>query len=626
MSSLVGRDRAHRRTGAERAQHHPPPRPSASGAAAPEAGAPAGLRELLDDRVCLLRYLAERGVPHLPLEAVLAPDGSGWSWTTGRAVTPGGWALALDALGGAISVTPARRSEGGARMLWRRVPAGWRGTDGRTVGVQELAHHLRCLAPHRAWVVQRAPAAHPLLAGAGEDPHLRIRTRVERSGGLHVAAAALVVGRRAADVLRLDTARGVPMAPPDRHLPLAPSAALAAALLRTLRVPLWDEVVALSIRATEALAPLGGVWLGVSVEPGGPVVRDVWGDPPRTRTLRGPAASPRPRPLADFGELRRAARDVYGAATLPVLARAARLRHRRGLPLRESLRRGLLEPGRRLDPDVVPQAARIRLQAQLNAAGGHALADDRALLALLGEAAALPVPPLRALLPPGGWGWCCRQDAPVHPDGWEQALAALPGDLIVRPHAGVRGAVAARRAGGAWWPDGDAAALVARLAADRTVPLWVVQALPAPHPVLAAATDGGLCSLHVITLMRSRGRVELLRAWLGSAGDVTGLVAEVDPRDGRVAAARRAGRGGYGLRPADPDVAGLRELRGRCLPGWAGVEEVAARTARALLPLRTLGLTLALTSAGPVLLEADPFWEPVAGEDLRPALARMEAA
>jgi|GEM_PF-355106 len=615
MSSLVGRDRAHPRAAPSRAPLASPA-PAARRGTARTAGAPAGLRELLDDRLCLLRLLAEGGIPHLPALAVLAPGGSGWSWEAGRAVGPRGWALALDALHGGIVLTSTRRADGCPPRRWLRGPGGWRGPDGRTRGVQEVADHLRRIAPHRTWLVQRAPEPYTPLTGAGDGPHLRLRTRLQPSGALRVEAAALVGGPRGDEVVALDPATGA-------TVPGAPGAG--AGRVAAPRVPLWDEALALAIRASEALVPLGGAWLGLALEPGGPVVQDVWADDPPA-PAPAPATPRRRRRLAEVGALRRAAREVYGVPALPVIARAARLRRTRGLPLRESLERGLLEPGHRAHPDVVPHAERIRLQARLNAAGAHALADDRALLALLAQAAGLPAPPLRALLARDDRGWTSAGDRGVAAGEWGAALDALPGDLTVRPHGGPRGALAALRTGGTWRPGGDAAGAAARLAADDRVGLWVVQEALATHPALARIGPAGARpSLQVITLVAADGRVELVRAWLAVRGPVPGaeLVAEASTAEGRLGPARVPGRGGYGLRAPAPMAETAAALEGTALPRWEEVRVLAARAATALLPLRTLALTLALTPAGPLLLEADPFWDLPGGEDLRPVLARL---
>lgn len=338
------------------------------------------------------------------------------------------------------------------------------------------------------------------------------------------------------------------------------------------------------------------------------------------------------RAIGQLADVRRAAQQVYAAPSTPVIARALRLRRRTGIGLGESLREGLLDPRLRPDPGVAPYRDRIRLQAALNASGGAGLADDRAVFAMFAHAAGLRVPRLRAVLVRDGLGWSPESDLPVAPHEWVAVLGRLRGDLVVRPNAGVRPPWPALRVDGRWRLGGAAevapADLAAVLAGERACPVWVVQdRLPDHRDLAALGGPDALRSVQVVTLVQGDGSVALLRAWLrvSEPGGHDALVATVDLDRGRVLDVRVPGRGGLGLRPAPLQHPG-RALVGRVLPAWEDVRALAGGTAGALLPLRTLGVRVAVTPDGPVLREVDPFWTPPPGEAVRPLLERMRAA
>jgi len=208
----------------------------------------------------------------------------------------------------------------------------------------------------------------------------------------------------------------------------------------------------------------------------------------------------------------------------------------------------------------------------------------------------------------------------------------LPAELVVKPAEGYhgRGVRVLRR------ERVDARRLYAELTSDPEFDAFVVQERLRDHPALAALVTGEtLQTLPIVTLVEPSGEVAVLTADLRVA--IVG-----GPADNF-----RSGRTGNGLAPVRLDDGTLEDLilprsdgcgfvrsptvpgtgarvRNMVLPHWARTLEAVRRAAAHLLPARTFGWDVAVTDAGPVIVEANMFWWPRTSPRQAAVLARIE--
>lgn len=344
------------------------------------------------------------------------------------------------------------------------------------------------------------------------------------------------------------------------------------------------------------------------------------------------------RPARLVGGLREAAR-AHDAATARVALRAARMRLR-GWRLADMAALGLLDPAAPVDAAWAVRPGELtELQDRLNPPEAVARVEDKALFARICRRHGIPTPPTVAVLRRSSdRHWTVRD--------WAETLAReAPSAFVVRPASGPRavGVRVLRRAeleapggDGVGWGD------LARELADGPWPELIVQAAPEPHPELAALCGGGvLATLRIVTL-RDEGRPARV-LWAGlrlptgadpaegyrSAG--TGLRARVR-RDGTLDRGVMVAPSGHGLLWVDEHPVSGRRISGTPVPDWEGCRDLAARAARAVAPLRTVGWDVAPTADGPVVVEGNAWWaalqDPAGGsvpvrDALRQAVARL---
>ncbi len=344
------------------------------------------------------------------------------------------------------------------------------------------------------------------------------------------------------------------------------------------------------------------------------------------------------RPLRIAGRLRGAA-EAHDAPVWRVGLRAARLR-REGWRLGEAASFGLLDP--RLDLGsvgwTIPATEMERLQEALNPGEAAALAEDKRLFAAVCARHGLPAARQVGVLERNG-------DGPATAAAWAAALARdAPDDLVVKPSDGHRGLgvrVLARADEGVADDAGRAIAwdaLARELAADRWRS-YVVQERVRPHAELERMS--GTEVLHTLRMVALRGPdapPRLLAARLripaghlpvnsfraGTSGNLAAAVRG----DGTLALPFTARPGGFGLDPAPVHPLTGVTLEGFPVPGWEDARELALRAVEAFAPLRAVGLDVAPTPGGPMLIEANAWWrwipDPRAGDE--PAFAALRAA
>jgi hypothetical protein len=133
---------------------------------------------------------------------------------------------------------------------------------------------------------------------------------------------------------------------------------------------------------------------------------------------------------------------------------------------------------------------------------------------------------------------------------------------------------------------------------------------------------GGRQTCRVITLADTDGQVRILHAHLniicrssqmtdnfidGWKGNVE---APIDLATGALAQANFLCDSGCGPTIVDPHPVSGRRLAGAMLPLWSATCDLAHQAARFALPARAIGWDLAITNAGPVVVEGNVFWHP----------------
>lgn len=341
------------------------------------------------------------------------------------------------------------------------------------------------------------------------------------------------------------------------------------------------------------------------------------------------------------------ARRVYGAPPLRTARRARRLRVAGGFTHEEALRAGLLDPAlpaeraaRQVSKDRV-----TRLSEVLNPPELTALTEEKAIFYRVAAATGLPTPRLHGVVGRAGAWSAAGPVLPLGPAGTAVLLATVPAaEFVVKPSAGYHGLgvrVLVR--------DGDAlidldgsrttpAALAQDLHADPRWDLFVVQERLRNHPGLdAVCRTDTLQTLRVTTYVADDGRVQVvhagLRLALGGGGVVDNFrggstgnaLAEVDVRTGEIGTPLGPGQHGLGLVPA---AGGAAPVHGVRLPEWPAVLDLVRRAARELMPRRNIGWDVAITTRGPLIIEAnrsyDPWPSPAFGDVIR-AVERAHA-
>ncbi len=193
-------------------------------------------------------------------------------------------------------------------------------------------------------------------------------------------------------------------------------------------------------------------------------------------------------------------------------------------------------------------------------------------------------------------------------------------DLFVRPctwREGEDGETLRWQAGArAWSFRGERVgpeALAARLGARCGERSHLVQECLRNHPELARFSEGGLCTVRIATGAAPDGAPEVLFASLAIPGCApadrpdagVALVAGIDPGSGVLTAARGAfvTDGEFESHPGNGAV-----IAGRVVPHWPALRELALATHAHHPRVPFVGWELALTAAGPVLLEASTNW------------------
>lgn len=165
---------------------------------------------------------------------------------------------------------------------------------------------------------------------------------------------------------------------------------------------------------------------------------------------------------------------------------------------------------------------------------------------------------------------------------------------------------------------------------------WLLQDRLHPHQELVALSGSTFIqTARVISCIDKRGQVSIPIAWLriiasagvfdnfnfGTSGNI---VATIDVPTGRLEHVLGPGQPGSGLgtRTHHP-VTGVA-FSDFTIPLMPEIRDLITRAALAFKPLRTIGWDVAITNAGPVLIEGNVTWDPLpTRQDLKAAVSSL---
>lgn len=349
--------------------------------------------------------------------------------------------------------------------------------------------------------------------------------------------------------------------------------------------------------------------------------------------MRGKATATFSRKLATLTTIMRgcrAAGNQYATPPWRVWPRFLGLYGRRFSP-REIFLWGLLDPDLGVEDlqGYVSKENLLRFQRRYNPAGYANLVEDKSVFYPLCEGVGLPTPRLLALFS-GPSAWLADRGCFVASSGLLNQVNRQSWDaFVMKPDKGVygRGVYMVTSAGDGNWVDqsGDVFSENGFERYCNSYPgycRYLLQERLHNHPEISALTGvTTLQTVRVITVSAGDGRPgEVVLANWRIAGDDSitdnfdygrggNLLAEIDVVSGCV---RRA----VGPVPEHQGVCAIGEhprtgaaLTGFRLPHWQEVREVVLAGTAHFAPLRLLGWDIAITQRGPVLIEANAWFD-----------------
>jgi hypothetical protein len=305
----------------------------------------------------------------------------------------------------------------------------------------------------------------------------------------------------------------------------------------------------------------------------------------------------------------------YNASHMSLGRRALHLHRVHGIGFREALRDGLLNPA--VDANVfdacVSRMALFEHQRRHNGRDGLDLLEDKATFYEFCAQAKLPIPRLYAVLDKDAESTACRTRR-----DWERFfMGDLPEELVVKPSRSAHGeGVAIHR------KEFVTAALFDAMNKSQRWTRFVIQERLRNHAAIVELSGSAtLQTARLTTWVRPDGCIELLQTFfkiaVGSkitdnynSGMNGNLLANINPRGGKLARAIQASSDGIGFRELSTHPLSGKAISGFQIPDWPAVMALAERAARTFFPLRTVGWDIALTTDGPALIEGNPFWDP----------------
>ena len=216
--------------------------------------------------------------------------------------------------------------------------------------------------------------------------------------------------------------------------------------------------------------------------------------------------------------------------------------------------------------------------------------------------------------------------------------ARLPsGTYVIKPCDGAYGRGVLVFSCGDTGPEHVGETLKAHLVRHGDFDSWLVQPKLVNHEeVTRISPSPALQTVRLVTYVDRNHDVRILLAGWRLADEKAdfdnfggtaknNVYCEIDPAEGAVYKCfmRSCHPFGFGLREVERHPVTGRILTGLQPPMWQDIVQLGKRAALAFLPSRCLGWDIAMTSAGPVLIEANRYWDPHC--DMGPVLRYLRA-
>jgi hypothetical protein len=325
----------------------------------------------------------------------------------------------------------------------------------------------------------------------------------------------------------------------------------------------------------------------------------------------------------------RIAAPLHSPDYLKVFLRALRLWRKDGFLPKEAFQFGLFKPDIS-DSEIAECISTSKMTPVLlsiNPLSWAPLLRNKSIFYRYCRASGVPIPELYAIFFRENAGWSCTGSVLSARKDWENFFELhLPSEFVIKPSDGFMGRrINVFSRNGKMFVDAsgkqyNAADLYDNLSSDPQYDSFIIQQRLVNHPELIRLTDTQyLQTVRIITYVDTTGHCNIIHANLklilgqavvdnwqrGLTGNATALASLAD---GLLQPAVAVPKNGSQLRtiPIHPKTGiPLDQFR---LPFWHQVCSLVKDSAIKFLPVRTIGWDVALTPAGPLILEANVWW------------------
>lgn len=334
-----------------------------------------------------------------------------------------------------------------------------------------------------------------------------------------------------------------------------------------------------------------------------------------------------------FGEIVifwRRANPQWHWESVPALRRALRICKRDRFEPAEAFRLGLFRPlPRHAGPSpYVSRKCLTRTQEALNPAGWAPLLKNKDLFYRYSAALGIPIPRLYAVIQGSAPGWSSVGGAIRTRDDWKTFFERhLPSEFAVKPAVGAygKGFNVYRKTDGGYLDAShtplEFGALYDALVSTGHDRYMIQERLRSHLELMRLSGTEALQTVRMITLVDPTGNVHILHTHLkvieadeivdtridGLTGNIE---APVDLESGCLKSANRIPDTGAGVVSIEVHPKTKIPFADFALPYWPQARDLVQQAAVHFLPVRTIGWDVALTPAGPVIVEGNVWWDP----------------
>ncbi|MBN1902673.1 hypothetical protein JW926_15210 [Candidatus Sumerlaeota bacterium] len=271
----------------------------------------------------------------------------------------------------------------------------------------------------------------------------------------------------------------------------------------------------------------------------------------------------------------------------------------------------------------------MELQCRINPMSWFSVTEDKGIFYLFAREWGLPIPQIYALYFRKSSGWASPDIILSNKNDWLDFLERIvPEDFVIKPCRGVYGKkirIFKRSKGMFEEPYGGnskAEDIYNFMAGDREYNRFVIQERLINHAEIVRLTGNPfLQTVRISSLVDYENKCHLLhgsfRMILGnqvrdnfSGGSSRNLIAGVELETGRLLPATGLDLRGVLLYDIATHPASNMPITGFVLPFWKETRNMILEAAPKFLPIRTLGWDIGITETGPVIVEANMFWDP----------------